>query len=98
MSVIVHAPKAVPCSRTTSYRSSLIVFFTSLPLPVVYEDGSLASAMSDEGDRSLAGISSAAEGTKWHSCGERSACGLARNVGATCVLSGSVSLCWTMFS
>ena len=98
MSVIVHAPKAVPCSKTTSYRSSLNGFLTSLPLQVVYKGRSLASAMSDEGGRSLAEISSAAEGSKWHSCGKRFACGLAGDVGATYVLFGSGSLCWTMFS
>ena len=98
MSDIVHAPKSFPCSRTTSYRSSLIGFLTSFPLRVVYKGGSSAFAMSGEGGRSLAGISSAAEGSKWYSCSERSIGGLAGNLGATCVLSDSGSPCWMMFS
>ena len=92
MSVIVHVPKTVPCSRTTGYRSSLTGFLTSLPLRVVYKGWSLASATSDEGDTSPAGISSAAKGFGWYSCGERSICGL-----AACVLSGSGSVSCAMF-
>ena len=85
MPIIVHVPRTVLCSRTTCYRSSLIGFLTSLPVRVVYKGGSLASTMSDEGGTSPAGISSAAEGFKWYSCGECFVCGLAGNVGAALV-------------
>ena len=90
-------PKTVSCSRTTSYRSSLTGFLTSLPLRVVYEGWSLDSAMCDEGCTSPAGISSAAEGLKWYSRGELSICGLAGNVDPACVLSSSGSVCCVMF-